>query len=245
MRMGPDFENRPSLRKSEVAAILRQQGVDLHDLDQNEQSRVCACAATAPAILTDASKAEEDITPRLESICSAIGGALVGLEHKLQSLPSLCRKIAFLVADDANISLHNIRSHVTDALRYTILFDVSCYTDGVQEARERLELAGFRARRVRNYWAEGNIYKGINSLWVEGYGLVFEIRFHTPESFKLKESILHPLYEKCRVLESRLTPISSGSNLLIRKEIKQLKQKMQKQSDSLEIPLGAEFIGED
>ena len=45
-------------------------------------------------------------------------------------------------------------------------------------------------------------YKGINSNYENADGVVFELQFHTSESFALKNGKLHELYERYREIET-------------------------------------------
>jgi len=52
-------------------------------------------------------------------------------------------------------------------------------------------------QRCKNTFCEGNEYKGVNASFAYN-GFVFEIQFHTEESFKNKK-ITHDLYKQKRI----------------------------------------------
>ena len=72
---------------------------------------------------------------------------------------------------------------------------------------------------------EKNPYNGINVQLESQEGQKFELQFHTPESFELKNSQeMHGLYEQARVLRP-------GTE-----EYLEIEDKMFEMSDKLEIP---------
>ncbi|WP_139904457.1 hypothetical protein [Clostridium thermarum] len=57
---------------------------------------------------------------------------------------------------------------------------------------------------MKNTWLiKSNPYKGINCIYTSPASQKFEIQYHTPESFELKNGELHGLYEKWRVLKDK------------------------------------------
>lgn len=58
---------------------------------------------------------------------------------------------------------------------------------------------GFENVKFRNSWLDDGSYLGINSAWRDPQtGRVFEILFHTPESFDAK-MVTHDLYKQARL----------------------------------------------
>lgn len=51
--------------------------------------------------------------------------------------------------------------------------------------------------KIGNTWQDGSVYKGINTV-IEKNDVKIEMQYHTRESFKLKNGILHKLYEEYR-----------------------------------------------
>jgi hypothetical protein len=153
------------------------------------------------------------------------------------------QKIAGLAIASA-ISADDIGNYVPDVLRYTITFMVDQYTCRTRQTIGLLQEAGFDVLQVKNYWACGNCYKGINSIWVQGLGTHFEVQFHTPESFQMKENVLHPIYERRRVLFAEA--IGSEDPLdgeQIEKKIQDLEEEMRSRSAELMAPKDVQSIG--
>lgn len=84
--------------------------------------------------------------------------------------------------------------------------------------------------KLKNTWLdEMNPYNGINVQIEAPNGQIFELQFHTPESFELKNGILHDLYEQQRCADD----IDYVMELFI---------KMKELSDQLIKPSGIENI---
>jgi len=122
-------------------------------------------------------------------MAAAKGGEMLGLLYRLKSVESLARKIA----DQTGVP-------VNDSLRYTMSFNETSFTAGTKATMANLQGEGYQLTALRNTFKEGQPYKGINSTYLTPDGQMFELQFHTPESFRMKDVINHPLYEQQRVL---------------------------------------------
>ena len=131
---------------------------------------------------------EQQVTPDLERIAGDSGGTMLGLEHNIKSQDSLERKVA--QSDKAP----------TDVLRYTMAFPHDQIADGAKTAMTSLEANGYEVDEVRNGWLNPvpGEYRGINTTVESPTGYRFELQFHTPESFAVKEAGTHDLYEVVR-----------------------------------------------
>lgn len=147
--------------------------------------------------------AEPDITRTILDLADEYGARPEGLAFRLKSEESLARKIAseveeakiagkVLTADEAAESM-------SDVIRYTYTLDDGTYAAGSKRIIDDLEARGYTLR-VKNYWEEGNSYKGINVAMKDPDGVPVELQFHTPESLRVKEGALHEIYERQRVL---------------------------------------------
>lgn len=145
--------------------------------------------AQARELLEKASKVEPQVTEKLQSAAGQSGGEMLGLEHRLKSPDSLARKI-----EDGTKP-----EKISDALRYTMSFPPEQYTQGVQQVRSDLMANGYQENKVANTFGDGNPYQGINNSY-EKEGQVFELQFHTPETFAIKSGENHKLYEASREL---------------------------------------------
>ena len=66
---------------------------------------------------------------------------------------------------------------------------------------------------MSNTFTNGAPCKGINTTFRAPTGLEFEVQFHTPQSFDVKQNVNHPLYELLRVLpkgDPRIAEIRDG-----------------------------------
>lgn len=125
----------------------------------------------------------------------------------------------------ARAKLDGLSLDVNDPLRYTMVLDEATYARGAQETLKALHAAGYRlldvvkvgdetvpgarplllqdgrlpdAEFAKNFWREGNRYLGINLSLVDKHGGPFELQFHTPRSFDLKQYLSHDPYEMFR-----------------------------------------------
>jgi hypothetical protein len=122
---------------------------------------------------------------------------LAGLEHMLKQADRLKEKIAERLRYNPGLSPRQAAGEVPDAVRFTLEYSESRYTDGVQADVERLQGAGYKLLKLKNLWAKDQ-YKGINSQWsTPETGLHIEVQFHTPQSREAKE-LTHQAYERLR-----------------------------------------------
>lgn len=63
---------------------------------------------------------------------------------------------------------------------------------------DRLRHQGYEVLEEKNSWVVGNPYKGINVELKAPDGQLFELQFHTPRSWQLKQQIHEGLYEIVR-----------------------------------------------
>ena len=89
---------------------------------------------------------------------------------------------------------------IGDALRYTGISGSKSYSDTVKAAVQGLVNKGytFDVGRWKNTWKPGEDYRGINSTVKAPNGTVFELQFHTPQSWDMKENGTHALYAEER-----------------------------------------------
>lgn len=186
---------------------------------------------SAKWLLAKAEKIEPKITSDVTQIISSVGGKVEGLEFRLKSLTSLERKIKTEMS--AGISEQKAIESVRDVVRYTAIFDSSTFVEQYQKMQEQLTKKGYRTVVVKNTWQEGAAYKGINTFvnaFVEKDNIIFEMQYHTQESFELKNGKLHQLYEIFRNPE--ISP----------QEKAQISLEMQKLSANLKVPRDISLI---
>ncbi|MGW2572816.1 hypothetical protein [Streptomyces sp. NPDC001537] len=155
--------------------------------------------AAADDFLRQSAEAEPRITDTLQQITHNVeNGRLVGLEYRLKGEDSLKRKLATALLRGPRFTPGHVLGGVKDSIRYTVEFPTSNYVHGSQQAVDTLSAQGFENITFKNTWDSAG-YKGINSAWRDPIsGRIFEVQFHTPESFTAKMDG-HVLYEKERL----------------------------------------------
>lgn len=165
-------------------------------------------------LLECAKIAEPLVTTVLRTVEAEFKGELCGLDHKFKSEASLMEKVHKEIARkrveasnagkiDAVVDISAVVWRTTDALRYTLLMPTGSYTDGVKAAMSRFEDHGMKPNELKNFWPGGDNYQGINDVYrvpvkmAPKGTMLFEVQFHTPESFKSKQDS-HHFYESFR-----------------------------------------------
>ena len=118
---------------------------------------------------------------------------LIGLDHRLKSKDSLTRKIIF-DHNHAGISLADAKARINDSVRYTMIIDEGNYTEKAMATLKALQEKGYTVTKASNTWNNA-IYKGLNTSLKSPDGTVFELQFHTTDSFITKECDNHLYYE--------------------------------------------------
>lgn len=128
---------------------------------------------------------------------------MVGLENRFKREESLTRKLF----DTANTNLQTFREVaeiINDALRYTFVLPFETYAQEFHRTIEVLESAGYQVpkSRIWNAWKyigkkRDKGYRGINITVISSKKQIFELQFHTAESFRLKTET-HNLYKELR-----------------------------------------------
>jgi len=173
-------------------------------------------------------KIEPAITADINNIATKAGGKLVGLENRLKSPYSIKRKIEAEVADgfSKSLSLNKIR----DAIRYTTVFKENDFVARYKAMQHLLTIEGYKTIVVKNTWTNDSAYKGVNTFIQNEDGDVFEMQYHTQQSFDVKNGLLHKLYEKFR---DPKTSIHEKEKLLL---------EMRKLSSKIKVPEDVELI---
>lgn len=172
-------------------------------------------------------QAEPAITNILETITSQTGGYLAGLEYRLKTPASVYEKI-YSRKESTPIGQMN------DILRYTGIYASDKLSASTFSSLEQLGLAEFKVAKIKNAWLnKDSPYKGINVTFKQfSSGQLFEMQYHTKESFDLKNGALHSLYEQARLLDAGDTKLPA------------LQAKMKKLSETLTAPLNIEDVKE-
>jgi hypothetical protein len=142
--------------------------------------------------------AKTGITPAMRQVEAELEhGALVPDTERfaLKSPDRFKEKLAKLITLEPDSSPADLAARIHDGLRYTFTFETQWYSDGVKRAERLLAEGGFELCGRKPSWASAE-YRGINSQWRDtNGGPLFEIQFHTPESWDAKQRT-HDSYEK-------------------------------------------------
>ncbi|MFK0293926.1 hypothetical protein ACIQU6_26140 [Streptomyces sp. NPDC090442] len=190
--------------------------------------------AAAGDFMRKSAEAEPRITESMQEIAGkADAGKLIGLEYRLKGEDSLKRKLATDMLEDIGMDHGQVLSGIKDSIRYTMEVPSKGYAHGVQQAINDLQAKGFENVTFKNTWNSAG-YKGINSTWRDPVsGQVFELQFHTSESFAAKMDG-HVLYEK-----ERLPGVSPQEIAAIKAEQAELFGKVPVPHDAGAIRIGA------
>jgi len=163
----------------------------------------------------------DKIDPIMIKKAAEFGGKLIGFpKYRIKGPDSLYRKLICEITgllekhqSDPGYTpdLEDCVRSIHDALRYTVQFPLERYTEGVKAFEKEFLQQGGVARKIKfkNFWQEKDLvttYMGINSQ-VElnsfadipnSSGYIFELQFHTPQSFHMKDGPGHHMYEAFR-----------------------------------------------
>jgi hypothetical protein len=155
-------------------------------------------AEKAKPVFEKAQAAEPALTQSVQGTTEAMGGKMIGLEHRLKSAESLTRKIATDMANEG-LTEEQAAGRIADSVRYTSSFPPDKLVEGTQATLKQLESEGNQIIKLKNTWLdESSSYKGINVQMQGPDGQVFELQFHTPESFWAKDEGTHAIFEQMR-----------------------------------------------
>ena len=180
---------------AQVRPDSNESRAEVRDAEREVERRALGLMARARAL-------EPDVSAMLAQVASDVGGRLAGFEHRLKTRASLLRKMRKIMHDETGTSPSDLQ--INDALRYTIeVEDVppGRHVEAIRTALARLEGAGHRVARVKNYWPPGDNYSGVNSVIIAPEGLAWELQFHTADSFRIKMRDYH-LYEELREVKT-------------------------------------------
>lgn len=170
-----------------------RQRADLLGLDEVSASAVMA-------ISKHASMAEPGLTATLAAIVRKYRVvSLVGLDERLKSVESMSRKVAGAISGLGvePVSLVEALGSLNDAVRYTAVIPDALFekaANSIMADKYRLNLVHVRTKNTFGR----NGYQGCNTTWRGPGGLLFEVQFHSPQSWAATRST-HELYERKRV----------------------------------------------
>jgi SPP1 gp7 family putative phage head morphogenesis protein len=169
---------------------------------------------------------EPEITATVKKIAKSSKMDTLGLEYRVKGKGSYLRKIK------TNYNPGGNDYEINDILRYTYGADVKNLAGRTIDSIDKYSAIGYNTVKVKNSWLdEENPYKGINTIIQSPTGQKFELQYHTPESFELKNGKQHELYEKQRLITDEESP-----------EYISLRNQMFELSDKLTVPEGIERV---
>ncbi len=157
--------------------------------------------AAADQVIEHARTAEPSITSQVRDVVGHVDGAQMRgyPDFALKSEDSLKRKLATELDQAPDLSPTEAAANVRDAVRYTMELPPGSYTAGIERAVADLQARGFENVAFKPTWDDPAAYKGVNTNWLDPRsGQVFELQFHTADSFAAKMAT-HPYYEAMRV----------------------------------------------
>ncbi len=156
---------------------------------------------------------EPAITVDVQAVAEKNNGELQGLEYRVKAPSSTYEKMHER-GEEIDIG------EMKDVIRYTEIYSPDKLAEGTNGSLQDFESRGYTVERVKNTWDDENTaYRGINANLISPDGQIFEVQFHTQESFDLKNGELHSLYEERRTmadddphaveLDDKMTELSS------------------------------------
>ena len=176
-----------------------------------------------------AKKYEKDITKYLKTLCKKYNGALMGLKYKFKNPKKVMSKLKRKGYD------YQLR----DILRYTIVIPTDKYTRGVYDIFTDLmnnNIYKTKHNWIKQQWCLGDMYQGINTSWEYNGEFIFELQFHTHESFKAKtEGVLHELYDTYNL--GKCDSLYIGDKKYIENKCHKNRDKMITLEDEIPVPM--------
>ncbi len=196
-----------------------------------EQAGIRQLEEPGRQLASRAQEAEKKITPLIDKLALTMDGTIRGREYRLKTEESLLRKMNEAYLANPALEPDKVASDIKDSVRYTMEFPDNTYTMKVSESLDALQKEGHTPVKAKNYWEQDDPYQGINVTMKSPEGHLWELQFHTPESYDLKQNKTHPVYEQFRVSPS---PV----------ERKSLYDTMVRMASTVAAPAGVMALGE-
>lgn len=187
----------------DAVGALQQAGLLASPLAPAERARAASpgdIKRTAVALNEQAHAASARITSLLQANLRAWGGAgavrLAGLEQAVKSTGSLEEKLGGLLGGK-QLDLPEAISQVNDALRYSIVLSPPAFTSASRRIVAGLEEHGHvMTERTNHFNRLGSAFRALSvTLQDPSDGLLWEVQFHTEQTFTLKARY-HNLYKQ-------------------------------------------------
>ena len=200
-----DFDEFLSQGKQTVQPTTKLTDSDIATYKANNPNLHDGEVDAAANAIREYEKIEPEITSNLIDIANDYGGMLIGLDHRMKSLDSTVKRMEKNGGGrgdefDNEKALYGVK----DLLRYTACFDEEDFDNSVLQMSRAMK-QDYALVRILNSMKQGRLYKGINCLFTDGKGHVFEMQFHTPESIKVKDGIIVDLDNKTETRDASLS----------------------------------------
>lgn len=166
-------------------------------------ARYDEASVIADELIEEALKYEKHVTEDMKSLTENSSSYLEGLKYRIKSKSSTIEKIK----NDSyfkKIRFEEAGKQIHDILRFTNIAADDEFADNFVDINGKLNNKGYNIVRVKNTLGDKNaIYRGVNTLVRTESGYLFELQFHTPLSYEVKEKN-HVLYEKSREFNTTL-----------------------------------------
>ncbi|AGL21684.1 toxin glutamine deamidase domain-containing protein [Actinoplanes sp. N902-109] len=182
------------------AAELTVDHVDPHGAEQELLNALTpADKAAIEASVREAAARAERLLPQLGGVVESLGGSarLVGIKHACKSRRSLARAFA-AEFETGGVPVGEFLAGVKDRVRFAIEVPEAGYVQTVRRAVEELERAGFRVRRLVNFWGGDGRHNGLNATVEDQAGFRLEVQFPTALSWAISLRT-HQAYEVVRL----------------------------------------------
>ncbi len=208
-----DLQNMPTMAAGvmqDALHSLRQAGLIDPPPPPTERLRAVQpedIALEAQNLLTRAREMEPRVTHMLRRVAESHAGQLAGMDHQLKSVGSLKEKLKQQMAVK-NKTLEEAVAGVNDALRYSVVLDPQDFTAGLRGVLASLDDQGHVRVKLNNLFAKHQpAFKAVNVTMRSPEGALWEIQFHTPDTFRLKEQF-HDLYKHSYALQLQGAPLT-------------------------------------
>jgi len=151
----------------------------------------------ADLVYQNAKLIEPEISKDLSTLLEDGNAKFTSFEHRLKTVDSIRRKI---IADSSDYkgSYYRAMDNICDSVRYTFIIEDEMYVSQIEKYLRELEDMGYEVIEFANYWGT-KFYQGINTKIVSKNGKdIFELQFHTPMGYYVKETCTRDLYQVVR-----------------------------------------------
>lgn len=146
---------------------------------------------------------ESKHTPFLQGLVADLPSLdLAGIEFSRKPFDSLVKKVHRKALGSTHRDTDKSSDGLSDIVRYTVVSsDPKSAVAEWSQIVQALKVAGHSRIEFDNSWQTGNAYQGINTVFRSPEGIGWELQFHTPDSFRIKDAN-HKDYEIMRAPET-------------------------------------------